>query len=351
MVEQFRISADKLIEQSKNRKIIPLSITADISLGGGVPLGCTVLIGGLFKSGKTTISMQYGANAQNLYGSKIFFYPIEGRLTSKIFDQIKNVKTDEDNFIVVMPPPIYDSKNKEEIIGYQKWTSPEWWTAIGNNIKDNPFSIHIVDSISAMASAGEASEDVGKQERGSLQKDQSQFTRKFGDLVVANRCTVFLIAQIQANTSGYGHPTQIKAGNSIKHQADVILEIMKTEKWKVEKEGMPPVGHDICVKCTESALGPPHVEFKVPLRYGVGIDTLKDLISSASNFDLIKVSGSWYNLPFKETKDGKIEYTTDEKLFVKTQGENKTYQWFLIRPEAQKILEQKVKEIIFGETN
>jgi hypothetical protein len=192
---------------------------------------------------------------------------------------------------------------------------------------------------------------MGTQERGTLQKDQAQWARLYGDMVIANRCTVFLIAQIQANTSGYGAPTQMKVGNALKHQADCILFFKDAQKWKgssTDDAKKPPLGHDITVECVESALGPPHVEFKIPLRFGEGIDTLKDLIDNAVNWDIIKLAGAWYNIPMKEDKGGKLKHTEDSEEYTKLQGENKVRQWFSIRPEAVKILEELLRKMIFG---
>jgi RecA/RadA recombinase len=349
----YRISAQQLIDESKSRQIIPCTLSFDIGLGGGIPLGATVVIAGKSKSGKSTSSLQFGANAQNLYGCKIFYFNIEGRLTDLVLKQIQGIQLDKDHFEVVMPPPIYDTKDK--LVGYTKWSAERWWDEIGQCIINNPNSIIIVDSIAALSTEKETSESMGYQDRGGRNKIEAEFCRKYGDLVVPSRVTLFLISQIQANTSGYGPPLQAKVGNAVKHLADVNMFCKNTEKWKPDAQGRI-LGHDIIYAVEASALGPPHMEMKVPLRYGYGIDNIQDVVTHALTWNIIVRGGAWYKLPFLE-KDDKFEYIDisgmsedelDESGVVKIQGEMATRNWFLVHPDQLKIVEKLIRDKIFG---
>lgn len=372
-VVPYRISAQELFDKTKNRKVIPLTLSADITLGGGVPLGCTVVIGGKQKLGKTTCALQYAANAQNLYGVKVFFFPIEGRLTHKVLSQIQGIKLDIDHFEIVLPPVLKDKKGNE--VGHTKWSAEKWWDLIGSTINENPGSIIIVDSISQLCSEKELSEDIGYQDRGGSKKSESQFVRKYGENVVQQGVTIFLLAQIQANTSGYGAPIQAKFGNAVKHMADVILFGKSIEKWAPVNDKI--LGHDMIYTVEESALSAPYSEMRVPLRYGYGIDRPKDVIQQASNLDIIKVGGSWYTLPFAKVKKkdkkgveteeiviGSLEepakkgetYTihdikTQEQIpdaeIIKIQGENGVWQWLMLNTKQLDQLDKLVRERLF----
>lgn len=346
--EPYRISAEQLFETTSNRKVIPCTLSADVSLGGGIPLGATVLIGGKFKSGKTTTCLQFGANAQKLYGSEVYIYPIEGRLTHLTMNQVQDL--DKSKVQVVLPPAIFDKD--ENVIGHKKWTGQQWWNTIGENITNTKNAVHIIDSLSSLSSEKETSEGMGYQGRGDDKKLEAQFCRMYGDLIISNFNTVFFIAQLQANTSGYGPAMQIKAGNAIKHQADVILMCTSVEKWK-EQDGRI-LGHDIIYKVECSALGPPHMEMKIPLRYGYGIDIIQDIVNHAITWNIIKRFGAWYVLPFKEG-DETLEITEvpnnkdDTKGFVKVQGEHGNRNWFLVHPKEFKVLSNFIRNKIFGE--
>lgn len=284
----------------------------------------------------TTLSLQIAANAQNLYGAKVLFYPPEGRLTKLVLGQIQGIKLDQQNFEVILPPAIKDKKT-DEIRGHVKWTGEQWWDAIGQGIVDNPGSVIIVDAISNLSSEKEISESVGYQDRGGRNKLESSFCRKYGDLVVANKVVLILLAHIQANTSGYGPPLQLKVGNDIRHQADIILFCKTTEKWP-EKDGRI-LGHDIVFQVEASALGPPHIEVKLPLKYGTGIDTIQDIITHCITWGIIKQAGAWYEMPFEESE----EVQQGEKP-LKFQGEDKIRNWLSIHPKHLEFLNKTVRE-------
>jgi len=348
--EAYRISADQLIEVSGNRKIIPCTTSSDIGLSGGVPLGATVVVAGKSKAGKTTFSLQCAAHAQQKFGSKVFFFNIEGRLSKQVLSQVRGLKKDIDSFEVIMPPVIEDRKGN--VVSHKKWYGEQWWDEIGKTIQDHPNSILIVDSIANMSSEKEVSEDMGYQDRGGRQKLEAQFCRKYGDLVVPNEVTLFLLTQIQANTSGYGSPVLPKVGNGIKHQADIIMFCKKVEQWKPDSLGRSH-GHNMVYQVDCSALGPPMANVSIPLRYGYGIDDLQDTFNYAVELDIIRKGGAWYTFPYIEQNE-KIEYIDLDKLKnkevpIKVQGEEKCRSWLIKNPDLYKSLQSEVRKKIFGD--
>lgn len=344
----YKVSADQLIADGKNRDIVGCSIGLDIALGGGIPLGATVLIGGKQKLGKTTLCLQFGANAQQKFKSKIKFFNIEGRLTQLVLQQVHNIRTDQDSFEVIMPPAIFDKENK--VVGHKKWPAERWFEEIGQCIIDNPGSVVIVDSISSLCSEKENSESIGYQDRGGANKLQSQFCRKYGDLVVPSKVMLLMIAHIQANTSGYGAPIQMKVGNDIRHQADTILFGKSIEKWQPINGKILGQEMNYTIEC--SALGPPFVEVAVPLRYGSGVDYIKDLINQCVNWGIIKDSASWFVLPFLKSEDKAVPFDNIEDFDVtkamKLQGSEKVYQWLLMNKNASNILDAHIRKKVFG---
>jgi recombination protein RecA len=345
--EAYRISAQQLYDRSSNRKVLNTCLSADIGLGGGIPMGSTILIGGRPKAGKTTISLQYGADAQKKYNAKVFFFNVEARLSKLVLSQIKGLLLDKDHFEVIMPPAIIDSDGN--VIGNKKVGAQWWWTQIGEVLSNNPGSVVIVDSISALSSEREVSEGMGFQGRGDLQKLEAQFCRSFADLVVPSNITLFLLAQIQANTSGYGDPLQIKCGNAIKHSADGIMFARGIEKWKEDSSGRI-LGHDINFKIECSPMGSPFVETKVPLRYSYGIDNLQDIVNHCINWEIIKKGGAWYTLPFIET-DNNVEFHEEmqkDVKYLKFQGENNIRNWLLLHPEQSNILDNLIRKRVLG---
>ena len=341
--EAYRISADQLIQDSAHKAVIPCTLSADIGLGGGIPMGCTVLVGGMFKSGKTSTVLQYAANAQNTYGAKVFFFPIEGRLTQLVLQQIRGIKTDIDSFEVVMPPPI---RKDDMIVGYQKWSSERWWEEIGKTVTNNPGSVIIVDSIANMGSEKESSEGMGYQDRGGKQKLEAQFCRSYGDLIGPSGITLFLLTQIQANTSGYGPMKGMKVGNHIRHQADTILFFKRVDKWEPTDGRI--LGHNIECTIECSALGPPFIDISIPLRYGYGIDNVQDVITHGANWGIIEQAGAgWFKLPFVEKEDGEHEYVDvngeQKDKCVRIQGKANVRNWMVKHPQECNKIEETIR--------
>lgn len=348
--EPYTMSGRKLFETRQARDLITSTISLDIGLGGGLPLGATVLLGGRAKSGKTSLSLDMASDAQKKYGCKVFFANIEGRLDNKVLSQSKNL--DLDNLEVIMGPAIYDKKEKDKIIGHKKMGSAQWWQKIGTLITDNPRSIIIVDSISALSEDAELASGMGYMSRGGLSKLESQFMRQYGDLIVPNQVTLFLLAQVQANTSGYGEALVIKAGNSIRHAADCIMFIRSVDKWKGTTENARVLGHDINVRIECSPCGPPYINTIIPLRFGDGIDKSLDVGRNAITWDIIKSAGAWYILPFKKDNDKpEIVNVPDDKEeqaeFVKIQGEENLRNWLVANPKHMLKIETIIKEKIF----
>jgi recombination protein RecA len=227
------------------------------------------------------------------------------------------------------------------IAGHKKMAAEKWWDEIGKCITQNPGSIIIVDSISALCNEAELAEGSGYQGRGALQKLEAQFCRQYADLVMPNNVTLLLLAQVQANTSGYGDPMQIKAGNSIKHASDCTVFIRTAEKWTPDSSGRI-LGHDMKWKIMCSPLGPPFMECNVPLRFGHGIDVVQDVINHAMNWNLIEGKGAWYNIPFDAS--GKF---LEKAEGVKLQGEANIWAWFKANPKAVIELEKWIRNKIW----
>lgn len=347
----FIMSGEELIKSTSNRSIIPCTLSMDIALGGGIPLGATVLIGGKEKSGKTTYSLSVAANAQIMYGSKVFFFPAEGRLTEKVMRQIPGLKLGSDDFNIVKPPAIIGKtgEHKGKVIGFQKKGSEWWFEQIGRTIQENPRSVIIVDSIANLMSDKQISEGLGYEDRGKSKAIETGFCKKYGECIIDNQVTLILLTQVMANTSGYGGMT-MKVGNQIKFQSDVIVFFKAATKWP-EQEGKI-LGHDILVDIKEAPNAAPYTECSVPIRYGFGVDTIKDIIDHASNFGIIHVGGSWYTLPFLMNEDGDViptaEKVPDGYKEVKVQGLSSVREFLLKNKKICLELDNRIRKMVFG---
>jgi recombination protein RecA len=320
--------------------MINVCLSSDIAMGGGIPYGCTAIVSGKEKTGKTTFCIQAAASAQQQDPDvEVYYYNKERRLTTKVLQQIKGI--DASRFHIVEPPKVTNKKG--EVLGTESWTSEQWLEILGEQIKARQKCIFIFDSISSVASEKQASEGVGYMDRGASKKNETSFYQKYGDLVVGNEHVLFLVAQGYANTSGYGKSFLVKIGNSLKYMADLIMHVDKIEVWDTNKEIGRPLGHDIHWRVQESPMGPPHQDMIVPLRYGRGIDNERDILLQAINWGVVIKAGAWYKLPVDE----KNKPTEDEEKMVKCQGDVKARNYLVANPKAAEVIEKMVKEQVF----
>ena len=182
---------------------------------------------------------------------------------------------------------------------------------------------------------------------------KAQFCRLYGDMIVPNSITLFILAHIQANTSGYGEAMQLKCGNAIKHLADAVIFCKSIEKWEAAN-GESTAGQNIKCRIDKSPLGQPFLEVTIPLRFGYGLDDVQDVVTNAINWGIIKSGGSWYTIPFIDDADGKIEYIDldtikDESIKpMKVQGEKQIRLFFIQHPDKFALIDGMIRKLVLA---
>jgi recombination protein RecA len=128
----------------------------------------------------------------------------------------------------------------------------------------------------------------------------SQALRKLTGVMSKSRTTVLFINQIREKIGVmYGNPEVTPGGRALKFYASVRIEVRRLGDVKVAGE---KVGNRVRVKVTKNKVAPPFREAEVEIVFGRGIDRLGDLVSIASDLDVVQKSGSWF--AFGETRLG-----------------------------------------------
>lgn len=269
--------------------VISAGAALDLGLGGGIPMGCGVILNGDAKAGKTSTALQIAANGQNneelldlSHGVvKVFYHDLESRLKQKNVGGIKGL--DLKNFHV------FRSEKGKMLTGEQQLEIVE------KCIQNHPYSINIVDSFSILATETELTETIDKQQRADSNKLVSKFVRRNIQPIRVNQCMLIGMTWNMANPSGYGAGKVEKSPGALKYMQDVKLIIKKADPWIVDDAR---IGQIINWKVDTSALGPPGAEVQSYLRYGVGLDKVNELMNIGVTLGLIIQSGAWYKLEF-----------------------------------------------------
>ena len=289
------INASTIVE--KERKIISASPTLDFALNGGIPEGSWVLLSGTPKSGKSTLALQIAANAQQQYDKQVFLGNVEHRINKKELSGIHNLDV-----------------SKIEVIQSQKGkilVAQDFLQEFTNIIKTVPGCVLIIDSTSALCAEKEFTEDITSQARNEGPKLLATFCRKMASIVPVQDVTLIIIQHLIANTSGYGSPYYEDGGNKIQYQADIKLRCNSFSKWNsIQNDDSTRIGQVVTWQVITSALGAPGGKVQSYIRYGYGIDDVKEYLGLALDLGIIEKGGSWYSISFNGAEN---KYQGEEK--------------------------------------
>ena len=315
------LSASALIDQKS--VIIPVSPSLDIVLNGGIPEGSFVILTGQPKCGKTTTSLDFASTAQKPeYQGKlknprhVYYLNIEGRLKKRDLEGIPGLDL-----------------SRFDIIGSQqgKILHAEEYLQIGERIiNEEPGSILIIDSYSALCTEAEITSDMDKMQRADGAKLLAKFCRKVANVIPVNKNIVIGITHLMGNPTGYGAEFKEKSGQAIAYQTDIKLRAKNFKPWLLGADNTQ-IGQEIEWQVACSSLGPPGGVITSYIRYGQGIDRYMELISLAVDLGLINKGGAWYAV---------------EGVKDKFQGTEKLRTYFLEHTEEYQKLLKSVKEMM-----
>lgn len=290
------VSGEDFISQPKAR--IPWSPAIDNAMSGPIEEGSWVGVTGPEKVGKTTSCLSFAANAQKPeYGGRPVFYGmIEGRLSPEHTRGIAGLNGGKGKFEVLR-------STQGKILCAQ-----DWLTIFSNVLKNVPRVVLILDSISALVDERELVGGVGTETRGGGAKLFSQFLRNMNQVVPTNNAIVFGITHRISNTSGFGSPVVEKGPVAWKYQKDYSLRAV-SKKNVVSSSGRT-LGLEVEWLCETSKNGPPGAKFTGHIRFGTGLDAVRETLKLGETLGFVQKKGSWCVLDFL---DDKPQFQGDER--------------------------------------
>lgn len=306
----------------RSRDILPAPLSLAIALSGGIPDGTICLITGKPKSGKTTVCLELLKQAQIL-GRPTFYVNAEKRCTSSLLATIPGLDLTK---LQVVPSRIDKPLTAEDYLNITERIA-----------KTQKKAVIVFDSAAALSTMKEQEDEIGSnKDMAGPAKLLSAFFRRAQQIVDANDVIMIFISQMMTNREPRGPKYVEKGGIAIQYACSVWLKVTWTQLWERNPETNAPDGHDMHITVQSSALGRPLLPCVLPLRYGIGIDTIKDIVTTAENLGLIEKAGSWYSIPIF-AGDG------DPPKF---QGLARLSNFLKDNPDKLKQLESEVRDIV-----
>ena len=319
--DEIMLSATSIVDRQS--VVIPVSPALDIVLNGGIPEGSFIIFTGQPKCGKTTTSLDFAATAQKseYQGDlknprQVYYLNIEGRLKKRDLEGIPGLDLERFNVIGSQQGKILHAE--------------EYLQIAERIINEEPGSILIIDSYSALCTEAEITSSMDKMQRADGAKLLAKFCRKVANVIPVNKNIVIGITHLMGNP-GYGNVEwKEKSGQAIAYQTDVKLRAKMFKAWSSTADG-PQIGQEVDWQVLCSALGPPGGNIKSFIRYGEGVDKAMELVTLCIDFGIISKGGAWYTLSSIKDKP-------------KFQGTEKLRQFVFDNPEVYDKLMEELKE-------
>lgn len=307
----------------KSRDILNTPLSLDMALSGGIPEGVICLITGRPKSGKTTLCLELLKNAQ-LLDRPTFYIDIEKRCTPALLSTIQGLDPDK---LKVIPHHID-----------KPLTAEDYLNIIERIAKTQEKAVIVIDSIAALSTMTEQEDQIGSnRDMAGPAKLLSAFFRRTQQIIDSKNIILIFISQMMSSREPRGPKYVEKGGVAIQYACSVWLKVTWTKQWDKNPETNAPDGHDMHITVHSSALGRPFLPCTLPLRYGIGIDIVRDIVTNAENLGLVEKAGAWYSIPL----------FADNGEPPKFQGLARLSNFLNENPDKLKRLETEIRDTVF----
>jgi recombination protein RecA len=259
------------------------SLALDLALGiGGVPRGRIVEIYGPEASGKTTLALHVGAEAQAA-GGVVAYIDAEHALD---VGYARRLGVDVDSLLVSQPDTGEQALDIAEIL-----------------VRSGAIDALIIDSVAALVPRAELEGEMGDQHVGLQARLMSQALRKLTATIHKSMTCVVFINQIRMKIGVmFGSPETTTGGNALKFYASQRLDIRRIGAIK---EGDQVTGSRTRVKVVKNKIAPPFREAEFDIIYGSGISKEGDIVDLGTSFDIVEKSGAWYSFKGERMGQGR----------------------------------------------
>ncbi|TWU37314.1 recombinase RecA [Novipirellula artificiosorum] len=249
------------------------SLGLDMALGGfGIPRGRIIEIYGPESSGKTTLALHIGAEAQKLGGIAAIID------AEHAFDPswAKKLGVELDTLLVSQPSSGEEAMQICEML-----------------VKSNAVDVIIIDSVAALVPKKELEGEIGDSHVGLQARLMSQSMRKLTGAIAKSKCAVIFINQIREKIGGisFGSPETTPGGRALKFYSSCRIDVRRIGSLK---DGEEQVGQRVKAKIVKNKVAPPFRIAEFDMMHNNGISFEGDLLDLGVTHDIVSRSGSWF---------------------------------------------------------
>lgn len=335
--EGVLISGDELL--ARHKISIPASPALDLAHNGGWQEGTFVVLSGPPRSGKTTTSLHFGGKCQSAeYGERqVIYLNAEARLEKRDLGGIANIRTDRSHFMIVQSTPPVEDEGGAIIRPGRILTAKDYLGIAERFLINTTAKVIILDSVSAMMGESEWTDGLESVAIGEAQRLFAKFMRRMSQVIATNRHIFIGIVHLYSNIGGgnIGPRWLEKMSTSANYGLATKFRATHFDMWSVGSD-KEMIGQVVHWKCERSPLGQPGTVVDSYIRYGEGIDEVRELIGFAMDMHLIvkPEKSAWYELAFVEV--------VGRKKRPNIQGEEGVRQYLLDNPDLLASLKMRV---------
>ena len=246
------------------------SLALDLATGvGGYPRGRVVEVYGPESSGKTTLALHAIAQAQRSGGVCAF---IDAEHAIDV-NYARTVGVEVDKLLVSQPDTGEQALEIAEML-----------------VRSTAIDLVVIDSVAALTPRAELEGDMGDSHMGLQARLMSQALRKLTAVAHRTGTTLMFINQLRQKIGvTFGNPETTTGGNALKFYASMRLDVRRIGQVKVGDELL---GGRTRVKLAKNKCAPPFCEAEFDIRWGVGVDTMSELLDLGISRGLIEKNGN-----------------------------------------------------------
>lgn len=269
------------------------SISVDLALGGGYPVGRIVELYGPESSGKTTAALEAVKSVQEK-GGIAAYVDAEHALDPNWAERIG---VNIDDLYIAQPDSGEAALDITEML-----------------VNSGAVDLIVVDSVAALTPEKELAGEMGDTNVGLQARLMSQALRKITGAANNTKTTVIFINQLREKIGVFfGSPETTTGGKALKFYASIRIDIRRIETLK---EGGNPIGNRVRLKIVKNKTAAPFRQAEVDLLYegGAGFNLASDVRDRGVEIGEIKKSGAWFTYEGQQLGQGK----ENARLFLET---------------------------------